>query len=77
MWRGKGRFGEGGGGTLAGTEDSPPPGPRGWDSRAPILLGGWFDDGAAVFKVDWVELEAQYGRPNVLDRQNYTTPEGW
>lgn len=39
MCRGKGRLGVGGGGATAATEDSVvPPGPRGWDNRAPILL---------------------------------------
>lgn len=36
--RANGFFGDGGGGALVGTEASPvPPGPRGWDSRAPIF----------------------------------------
>jgi hypothetical protein len=37
--RGNGLFGDGGAGALAGTEASVvPPGPRGWDSRAPMVV---------------------------------------
>lgn len=67
IWRGKGLLGDGGGGTLAGTEDSPP-GPRGWESRAPI-----FGDCDLVVEQRRVqldcnasmELEARSGGPNV------------
>lgn len=53
MGRGKGRFRDGGGGVLVAVDDSVvPPGPRGWDRRAPIvalessftLLGGRDDE---------------------------------
>jgi len=38
MRRGKGRAGDGGGPGLVGTEDSVvPPGPRGWERRAPMM----------------------------------------
>ena len=38
MRRGKGCLGEGGGPDFAGTDDSVvPPGPRGWDRRAPMM----------------------------------------
>ena len=38
MRRGKGCFGVGGAPALVGTEASSPPGPRGWESRAPIVI---------------------------------------